>query len=120
MGKYEMTEWVDHVTDVETGEVIQEGTPVSARLLNKMERGIYDANNETVKNTSDIVSLAVEVAVLKNAALNNFTNNVFFENFDTVDSVNIERGIYDPVNKRLYASKDDRTATIKGFGGAYE
>jgi hypothetical protein len=41
---YTKTEWKDHVVDQTTGQVIQQGTPVSASNLNKIEQGIYDAH----------------------------------------------------------------------------
>lgn len=41
---YNKTEWKDHVVDQTTGEIIQQGTPVSASNLNKVEQGIADAH----------------------------------------------------------------------------
>jgi hypothetical protein len=38
---YEKTFWLDHVVDDVTGEVIQEGTPLSAENMNNIETGIY-------------------------------------------------------------------------------
>lgn len=40
MKAYEKIGWLDHVQDVETGEVIQEGTPVSQTNMNHMDDGI--------------------------------------------------------------------------------
>ena len=40
--------------------------------------------------------------MLKDATLNNMTNNVFLINFDSVDAVAITSGIYDPVARKLY------------------
>ena len=45
MKAYEKIGWLDHVQDVETGEVIQEGTPVSQTNMNHMDDGIF-ANRE--------------------------------------------------------------------------
>lgn len=101
--KYNPTEWIDNIRDIDTGEVIQEGTPLSARNLNNMEDGIEVNDKLARRNKSDVVSLAVEVSILKNASINNLTNNVFFENFDNLKSVVVENGIYDEVGKRLYA-----------------
>lgn len=100
--KYNKTVWVDHIVDIDTEEIIQQGTPVSARNLNNMEVGIYAANEQSTVNKSNITSLAVEVAILKDASINNITNNVFFENFNNLDSVEVTNGIYDKVGKRLY------------------
>ncbi|WP_251025341.1 hypothetical protein [Bacillus sp. ISL-57] len=41
---YAKTEWKDHVVDATTGSIIQQGTPVSATNLNKIEKGIEDAH----------------------------------------------------------------------------
>ena len=38
---YSRTNWRDHVVDQSTGEVIQQGTPVSAGNMNKQENGIF-------------------------------------------------------------------------------
>ena len=43
-----------------------------------------------------------EVAILKNASLNNLTNNVFFENFEDLNDIKLSNGIYDPVAKKIY------------------
>ena len=89
VNSYQKIGWLDHVEDVETGEVIQEGTPVSQTNMNHMDDGIFaDAQKE--------------IKVLKDATLNNMTNNVFLINFDSVDSVAITSGIYDPVARKLY------------------
>ena len=103
MKKYNKTNWVDHIVDIDTGEVIQHGTPISARHLNNIEEGIYSVTSESIKNTNDIISLAIEVAVLKNASLNNLNNNVFFINLENADSIKVENGVYDPIGKRIYA-----------------
>lgn len=100
--KYVKTEWIDHIKDIDTGEVIQQGTPISARNLNNMESGIGYNRDLSLINKANITSLAVEVAILKEASLNNMTNNVFFENFNNLDSLEVSNGIYDEVAKRLY------------------
>lgn len=41
---YNNTEWRDKVKDGETGEIIQEGTDMSAANFNNMEAGITDAH----------------------------------------------------------------------------
>ena len=47
MKAYEKIGWLDHAQDIETGEVIQEGTPVSQVNMNHMDEGIF-ANREAV------------------------------------------------------------------------
>lgn len=43
MSEYIKTVWKDHVVDEDTQEIIQQGTPISARNLNNMENGIENA-----------------------------------------------------------------------------
>lgn len=58
--------------------------------------------DETVKkNADDILMLGVEVAILKNAALNNFTSNIFVVNFDDITEDEVVEGIWDKSSKRL-------------------
>lgn len=102
MEAYNKTEWKDHIVDIDTGEVIQEGTPVSANNMNHIEEGIYSVTNVTANNEALIASLSAEVAILKNASLNNLTNNVFSENLENIDDIKLSNGIYDPVAKKIY------------------
>ena len=39
MSIYTKNEWIDHIEDVDTGEVLQVGTLYCARLMNHMEDG---------------------------------------------------------------------------------
>jgi len=58
--------------------------------------------DETVKkNADDILMLGVEVAILKNAALNNFTSNIFVVNFDVITEDEVVEGVWDKSSKRL-------------------
>ncbi len=100
--EYNKTDWKDHIVDIDTGEVIQEGTPISARNMNNIEDGIFRASGKTKTNEIQIASLMAEVAILKNASLNNLTNNVFFENFEDLNDIELSNGIYDPVAKKIY------------------
>lgn len=40
---YQKTTWVDHIVDPVTGDVVQQGTKVTATRMNKMEQGIANA-----------------------------------------------------------------------------
>ncbi|CAI8919930.1 Flagellar hook protein FlgE [Brevibacillus sp. IT-7CA2] len=44
---YQKTTWVDHIVDPVTGDVVQQGTKVTATRMNKMEQGIADAQGLT-------------------------------------------------------------------------
>ena len=94
--------WLDHVTDVVTGEVIQEGTPVSQTNMNHMDDGIFTNREAAILHEAQIAAAQQEIKVLKDATLNNMVNNVFLKNFDSVTAVAITSGIYDPVARKIY------------------
>ncbi|MCY9762107.1 phage tail protein, partial [Paenibacillus alvei] len=67
---YKRTEWVDHIVSP-TGEVLQEGTPISAANLNKIEEGIE-------KLSTDLGNIKVPPASLQEPGivqLSNATNS---------------------------------------------
>ena len=102
MKPYEKIGWLDHVVDVETEEVIQEGTPVSQTNMNHMDDGIWQNRETIILHDSQIADAQREIKVLKDATLNNMVNNVFLINFVSVTSVAIASGIYDPVARKIY------------------
>lgn len=102
MKTYEKIGWLDHVQDIETGEVIQEGTPVSQVNMNHMDEGIFTNREAVILHEAQIADAQKEIKVLKGATLNNMVNNVFLINFNTVTSVAITSGIYDPVARKIY------------------
>jgi hypothetical protein len=102
MKVYEKIGWLDHVQDIETGEVIQEGTPVSQVNMNHMDEGIFTNREAVILHEAQIADAQKEIKVLKDATLNNMVNNVFLINFNTVTSVAITSGIYDPVARKIY------------------
>ena len=102
MKAYEKIGWLDHVQDIETGEVIREGTPVSQVNMNHMDEGIFTNREAVILHEAQIADAQKEIKVLKDATLNNMVNNVFLINFNTVTSVAITSGIYDPVARKIY------------------
>lgn len=102
MESYERIGWLDHVVDIITGEVIQEGTPVSQTNMNHMDDGIWQNRETIILHDSQIADAQREIKVLKDATLNNMVNNVFLINFVSVTSVAIASGIYDPVARKIY------------------
>ena len=102
MKAYEKIGWLDHVQDIETGEVIQEGTPVSQVNMNHMDEGIFTNREAVILHEAQIADAQKEIKVLKDATLNNMVNNVFLKNFDSVTAVAITSGIYDPVARKIY------------------
>lgn len=102
MKPYEKIGWLDHVVDVETGETIQEGTPVSQTNMNHMDDGIFVNREAVILHEAMIADNQQEIKVLKDATLNNMVNNVFLKNFDSVGAVLIISGVYDPRARKIY------------------
>lgn len=53
MTTYPQITWYDRVTD-QNGQVIQEGTPLSATNMNRIENGIYDAHELNAVLTQEV------------------------------------------------------------------
>ena len=102
MESYERIGWLDHVVDIITEEVIQEGTPVSQTNMNHMDDGIFQNRKAVILHEGMIAANQQEIKVLKDATLNNMVNNVFLKNFDSVDAVLIISGVFDPVARKIY------------------
>lgn len=102
MEPYERIGWLDHVVDIITKEVIQEGTPVSQTNMNHMDDGIWRNREIIILHDRQIADAQREIKVLKDATLNNMVNNVFLINFVSTSSVAIASGIYDPVAQKIY------------------
>ena len=101
MEPYKKIGWVDHVEDIETGEIIQEGTPLSQTNMTHMDDGIFINRGAIIDHEAQIADMEKEIKVLKDATLNNMTNNVFLINFDSA-AVAITSGIFDPVARKIY------------------
>lgn len=102
MKRYEKVGWIDHVQDEISGEIIQEGTPLSQKNLVHMDDGILAATDMIILHDAQIAAAQNEIKVLKDATLNNMINNVFLKNFDDVTSVAITSGIFDPIARKIY------------------
>ena len=89
MKAYEKIGWLDHVQDIETGEVIQEGTPMSQVNMNHMDEGIFTNREAVILHEAQIADAQKEIKVLKDATLNNMVNNVFLINFNTCSLIHI-------------------------------
>lgn len=77
--------------------------------MNHMDDGIFENREAVILHEAQIADAQKEIKVLKDATLNNMTNNVFLINFDSVNSVAITSGIYDPVARKLYVSRSSAT-----------
>ncbi len=98
----EKIEWNDHIIDVISGKVVQDGTPVSQKNMNHMDEGIFVNRQLLMQQSSLIEDLQREIIALKEATSNNIVGNVFTVNFPSVDSVAITSGIYDTALRKIY------------------
>ena len=89
------------------GTVVQEGTPVNAANLNKIEQGFvshladyvpFKDSMEIFKDRADmnILNLAIETEVLKGAVLTGITANNYIETFQDATDVDILQGYLIP------------------------
>ncbi len=102
MKAYEKIGWLDHVQDIETGEVIQEGTPMSQVNRNHMDEGIFANREAVILHEAQIAAAQKEIKELMDAPLHSMVHNVFRININTVTSVAITSGIYDSVARKIY------------------
>ena len=102
MSIYNKQEWIDHIEDIETGELIQEGTLYRARLMNHMEDGIYTAHDEMIQLEVKVKNIETKVKVLEDNLINNMPHNNFLEDLTTLDDVIINDGIYNKVLAKVY------------------
>ena len=68
MESYERIGWLDHVVDIITEEVIQEGTPVSQTNMNHMDDGIWQNRETIILHDSQIADAQREIKVLKDVS----------------------------------------------------
>lgn len=71
---YEKQNWVDHIEDIETGEVFQEGTLFTAKRMNHIEEGIYQASSQ-IKEIVKVISCD-SYNIVQNQ-INQIENNTF-------------------------------------------
>ena len=102
MSIYTKQEWIDHIEDIETGELIQEGTLYCARIMNKMEDGIYTAHDEMIQLEVKVKNIETKVKVLEDNLINNMPHNNFLEDLTSLDDIVINDGIYDKALARVY------------------
>lgn len=76
---YVKTIWRDHIVDMETGEVIQEGTRFTASRANNIEEGIYNAYEYLKDFYDEITKLKIQLEMVGRAPVNNGT---FFDPID--------------------------------------
>ncbi|WP_277679637.1 hypothetical protein [Gracilibacillus dipsosauri] len=85
---YIRTNWRDHIVDIETGQVIQEGTRFTASRANNIEDGIYSAHEILLAQDRLIKRLSAELGMVGRSPIN---NGVYYEPLDGGEPRNMER-----------------------------
>ena len=70
--------------------------------MNHMEDGIYSAHDEMIELEILIQNLQTRVDTLEGNLINNMPNNIFYEDFSTLDDINLIDGVYDIKGKKIY------------------
>lgn len=89
---------VDH--EPAEGDIIQQGTPLSAFYLNRMDWGIWTLFQEMLGLKDKMINLEVIVSTLQGTVVNGMSSNVFF--VDILDpEVTVIEGWIDEANRRV-------------------
>jgi len=105
---YTPTEWRDKVDDPE-GDNSHPGTKFTAKRANNMEKGI-DKAHDRLNNIVDYLenseriqkNLRFEFLLLKASVTSGLTSNIFVDNFETLEGINLTAGAHDPQLQRIY------------------
>lgn len=76
---YVKTNWRDHIVDIESGDVIQDGTRFTASRMNNIEEGIDGAYEQLVNYKDELTKLRVQLEMVGRVPINNGT---FFDTLD--------------------------------------
>lgn len=95
---------IPNVFEVEKREgfVYEEGTPVEERIMNNIEKGILNNNTFLLKSMKDIDNIQLQLLILQATITGEVNGDVFVDDFDNIDSITLERGIYHQKERLLY------------------
>lgn len=101
------------------GDIYQEGDPIYADYLNNMETGIENNNKGLIDLNEDLKEAQLKLLILQAALIGDVSGGLLIENFDTIDGLTIENGIYDPQEKYIYCyDSNGEKIILKGLGAA--
>ncbi|MBU3569286.1 hypothetical protein IUK39_03720 [Priestia aryabhattai] len=103
---YTKTVWNDRIKN-SAGDVIQEGTPVSAGNMNKIEKGIEDAHKQMEQAAKETVSLPYGLSVLNSPNGSPLDIEIQGRTLASLGNSDLEGGKY-----YVLASADGRTAIV--------
>lgn len=101
---YKKQNWIDHIEDYETGEVFQEGTLFTAKRMNHIEEGIYQANTQIKDISKQITPSGGDDTEIIQQAINNNTNVMLTEGEYTIsNTLQLRKGV------KLYGANREKT-----------
>jgi hypothetical protein len=108
MFDYIPTLWHDKVVDPE-GDNSHPGVKFTARRANNLEEGVdlaHERLNNMVKYTNDSdktqKNLRFEFLLLKASVASGLTSNIFVDNFESLEGIELATGMHDPDLQRVY------------------
>lgn len=106
--QYIPTEWRDKINDPE-GDLSHPGTPWTARRGNNLEKGVLLAHerlNKVIAFLEELThvqkNLRLEFLLLKASVTSGLTSNIFVENFDSLQDIDLTHGSHDAEDRKIY------------------
>lgn len=106
--KYIPTKWMDRIDDPEK-DISHPGTKWTARRGNNLEEGVLLAHerlNKIIAFLEDMThvqkNLRLEFLLLKASVTSGLTSNIFVENFDSLDDIDLLHGSHDAEERKIY------------------
>lgn len=117
---FQQKQWLDHIVEYpgrvrvvpngngtyqltkDEGELIQQGTPVTAGNMNRIEQGVADAHSGVSDLRLLTATLAVQVATLQGATLGGVGSNIFIEDLSDLSDAVVTHGVYDKASRKIY------------------
>lgn len=99
--KDEYTEEIPKLLDSDSASATDTFNPLFQKIINNIHSTKLKAEKTDI-NALEIKNLKAEVETLKKSLINNLDKNIFIENFDNLDNVEIISGIYDETAMKIY------------------
>lgn len=84
------------------GEIYQVGTTVEEITMNNMEKGIYNNNKYILAIVDDVKAQQLQINILQASLTGNVSGDVYVDDLENLDSIELSRGIYDKKEKEIY------------------
>lgn len=106
--QYIPTEWMDKIVDPE-GDISHPGVPFNASRANNLEKGVLLAHerlNKVIAFLEELThvqkNLRLEFLLLKSSVTSGLTSNIFVENFDSLQDIDLTHGSHDAEDRKIY------------------